>query len=457
MENTIPITGRIAIVDDVANQALPLMQVLSKNNIPYTFYDGNDSESFPEKPENDIRILFLDLNLLGNKVQNPKEIRSSLINTLRHLLSPENYPYVLILWSRQEHEYKYVVEDIFKNELKDRAPISIMPYVKSDFFPNFADEIDNTIDKQRILDELKKILAEVPAYSYLLQWENHIHNSADASIREIFHSCQAQDNWSDNANYILESFAHSYLEQHYKEASLEERAKASLLFLNDVFYDTLEANVVNSTIENVTELQIINPENKSDVRTKINYSLLMSKVNTSINQPGCVFTSTDSNVECIKCSNTLLNDCLKTEDIRDQVKEQFQDISKKEAKQYYGTLLQERRSAIKTTMLPCGVVVTPACDYAQNKAKYDRVVQGVIIDSHYEQFIDKKSEAIYVSPSFNDGSQERILVLNYRYFITQLLDKESNLNPLFRLRNSILSEIQSKLARHINRQGIMNL
>ena len=65
MENLIPLNGRIAIVDDQIEQALPLMRIFAKNNIPYVYYKGNDIEYLPEQPENDIRILLLDLNLLA--------------------------------------------------------------------------------------------------------------------------------------------------------------------------------------------------------------------------------------------------------------------------------------------------------------------------------------------------------------------------------------------------------
>lgn len=37
MESIIPINGRVAIVDDKIEQALPLMRVFAKNNIPYVF------------------------------------------------------------------------------------------------------------------------------------------------------------------------------------------------------------------------------------------------------------------------------------------------------------------------------------------------------------------------------------------------------------------------------------
>ena len=116
MENMIPINGRIAIVDDQIEQALPLMRVLSKNNIPYVYYKGNDMNYLPKNPENDIRILFLDLNLLGGKDNQPKDIRSTLFSVISRIISPNNYPYVLILWSRQEKEYKEMLESLFDND-----------------------------------------------------------------------------------------------------------------------------------------------------------------------------------------------------------------------------------------------------------------------------------------------------------------------------------------------------
>lgn len=458
MESIIPLNGRIAIVDDNIEQAQPLMSVLSRHNIPYVFYKGDDVKYLPQAPENDIRILFLDLNLLGEKIEKEKDIRSVLFSVLRRIISPQNYPYVLIFWSRQESEYGEILNNLFKTDLRECSPIAIANYVKSDFFPNFSQELDESADDEKIMEELKKILSELPAYSYLMQWENCIHNSADETIQAIFHDFHSQDNWKNSANCILDMFAHSYLDKQYRETSLEDQAKASLFFLNDVYYDTLESIIANSKIENVVELQYEEDADlTSDIKSKVNNYLLMSKSQTQINQPGCIFTGTDNSVECVKCSKAILNDSLNTEDIWNQVKEEYKDTRQQDAKNLYDQLMKKRREAIFSTSLPCGVVVTPACDYAQKKAKYDRIVMGLIIDSCYKELIDTKSEAIYVSPVFDEGLHERVLVLNYRYFLTQDLRKVNGIKQLCRIRNSALSEIQSKLARHINRQGIMNL
>lgn len=179
MENIIPLNGRIAIVDDQIKQALPLMRIFAKNNIPYVYYEGTNPDYFPEKPENDIRILFLDLNLLGGRDNHPKDIRSSLYSVIKRIISPDNYPYVLVLWSRQEKEYKEMLEELFQNGLKGCAPIVILEWIKSEFFPDFSDEEANKDEEYKIIDELKKVIAGLPAYSYLMQWENCVHNAAD--------------------------------------------------------------------------------------------------------------------------------------------------------------------------------------------------------------------------------------------------------------------------------------
>lgn len=431
MENLIPLNGRIAIVDDQIKQALPLMRIFAKNNIPYVYYEGTNPDYFPEKPENDIRILFLDLNLLGGRDNHPKDIRSSLYSVIKRIISPDNYPYVLVLWSRQEKEYKEMLEELFQNGLKGCAPIVILEWIKSEFFPDFSDEEANIDEEYKIIDELKKVIAGLPAYSYLMQWENCVHNAADETIQEIFHDFHSQDDWTNNANCVLNMFARSYLEQHYYDATPEVRAKASLMFLDDVYYDTLESNTSTIVINVTTELQSnANGEHERDMAAKINQSLLFSKQIESIHQPGFIFNSV-LNAEEMSFFHNLIDNCLCSLPHKIKKEDIYQEA------------------------IPCAVIVTPACDYAQNKSVNDRIVKGVIVDSKYQKFIDK-SEAIYISPKFIYESKQRILVLNFRYFITATLG-ESNIKSIYRLRNSVLAEVQSKLARHINRQGIMNL
>lgn len=435
----IPLNGRIAIVDDKIEQALPLMRVLAKNNIPYTYYKGSDPEYLPDSPCNDIRILFLDLNLLDGRDNQPKDIKSTLYSTIHRIISPQNFPYVVILWSRQEKEYKETIECLFKEELKDLAPIIVLNWIKSDFFPNFAENEENKEKEYIIFEELIKVLSTIPAYGYLMQWENCAHISADTTIKKLFRNYNSSEEWSNYANCILDMFAHSYLEKNFNDSTPEKKAKASLLFLNDVFNDTLESNVSNVHIQNATELQCeVSDESRDNIKAKINRTLLMSDQKESLNQPGCVLSYNNPTKDITTFYHKIFNDSINTK-----------GLSTRD--------LKAIKNKIYVNLQPCDVVVTPACDYAQKKNEYDRIVQGVILEAEFQQYINKSSEAIYISPIFEYDSRKSIIVLNFRYFKTDKLRDEDEKLFLFRMRTSLLSEIQSKLSRHINRQGIMNL
>ena len=104
--------------------------------------------------------------------------------------------------------------------------------------------------------------------------------------------------------------------------------------------------------------------------------------------------------------------------------------------------------------LNISIVVTPVCDYAQNNNVYDRIVQGLLIPKSESNYIIN-NDALFIVPfDIIHDDQEFRLVLDFRYFVTTDLTRE-NVSGLFRIRQELLSEIQSKLSRHINRQGIL--
>lgn len=455
MENMIPLNGRIAIVDDQIEQALPLMRVFAKNNIPYVFYKGTDPEFLPEQPENDIRILFLDLNLLDGRDNQPKDIRSALFATIRRIISPNNYPYVLILWSRQEKEYRNLLEELFSKDLPQCAPIAILNWIKSDFFPNFTDTEENKEDEYRILDELKKTLSTLPAYSYLMQWENLAHFSTDELLKNIFSNAQPNE-WESVANVIIKSLGKAYMGQHFLEATSEEKIKASLFALNTVYIDFLDNNLTGHLISSPKELG----EGPSDtglieaLKADINYKMHVFTGPCNICEPGTIiqYTTDPKN----NYFEELLHKFLSIFQIRLKIKSETPSILDGILKKETSSRLHQIKEEIQHTWFKIGIVVTPSCDYAQKKKIYDRIVQGVMIESRFFEYINQ-GDAFYISPTIKYNDRNYIIILNFNYFITSNLNDEPNCKILFKLRRPILAEVQSKLARHINRQGIINL
>ncbi|MCK0161674.1 hypothetical protein [Allomuricauda sp. F6463D] len=455
----IPLNGRIAIIDDEISQAEPLLKALSKNQIPYAFYKGNDISYLPDADSrfNDIRVLFLDINLVDEKATlDEKLVKSTLINVLRRVISPQNFPYALIFWSRHQKEHESLVRGLFENELKDRQPISIRGFVKSDFFPNFSsEEAETDID---IIEELNKIINSELAYSYLLNWENQVHTASDRTLQEIFSSYHTYENWTDNANHLINKLGISYSGKAYFKQDSAEKIKSAYNSLTYLANDTLEKSVNSKDIENPEELTVEDSDNpKFESFHSINKKLLFSDDNEPIEYPGSVIEDQNTKTEAI--FQELLNNSFSRSKIETELtEEEIKDKTESAINKLINKKSSSKRKEIRSTWKRIYLTATPLCDYVQNKYEYNRCVKGMIISSEHLEYIDTKSEAIFISPKFLFKEVSCVMILHFRYFFTSNKGGNlKNLNPLFRARQQLLAEIQSKLSRHISRQGILFL
>lgn len=455
----IPLNGRIAIIDDEISQAEPLLKALSKNQIPYAFYKGNDISYLPDPDSrfNDIRILFLDINLVDEKAAfNEKLIKSTLINVLKRVISPDNFPYTLIFWSRHQNEQGDLLRDLFQNELSDRQPISINSYVKSDFFPNFGnEEVENDID---IIEELIKIINSELSYSYLINWENQVHTASDSTMQDVFSSYHKFNNWTDNANYLINKLGVSYSGKAFYEQNPSEKIKSAYNSLTYLVNDTLEKNVNSNEIKNAKELILTDSDNSNlESFHSINKKLLFSSDNEPIGYPGAVIE--DQNPSSNSIFEDLLNNSFNRSKIEIELGEkEIVNKTKSQINKIINKNSSCKRKKIRATWKKIYLTATPLCDYVQKKYEYNRCVKGMIIESEYLDYIDVKSEAIFVSPKFLFEEKSFVMILHFRYFFTS--SKNGNykyMKPLFRARQQLLAEIQSKLSRHISRQGILFL
>lgn len=429
---SLPINGRVAIIDDKITHAEPLMKIFSQRQIPFTYFSG-EVDYLPKEGGNlnDIRILFLDINLIDDGVQNDKVLKARLIPVIKRVISKENYPYVLIYWSRHDSkkDKKLIEKDIFENELKDRKPISYFTAMKSDFFERNGDKTEDFDEKiSNLFKSIEAIIAKNPAYCYLLNWENKVHISADKTLEEIFSAYNKFESWADNANYIINKLGLSYSGKLFASQSAEDKIKSSYNALNIVFTDTLENALNNSPIENAKPLKVSTTAKNLESVNNINKKLLISDEIDPIHYSGTVIEISDKKL--------------------DSDYENFLD-----------TILNSKgkRAEIIASWKKMWLNVTPLCDTVQGKIVFHRLVRGILVPKEFSKAFFS-NEAIYVSPSFTFNKKDYCLVIDFRQFFTlSQLGKSKNRKPLFRIRQQLLAEIQSKLSRHINRQGILYL
>lgn len=457
----LPINGRVAIIDNNIMEATPLMKIFSKNRIPYVFIDGGDMGWLPDDENNlnDIRLIFLDLNLTGDRTPDVKEVKSNLYGVLRRVISSNNFPYSIILWSKQESEYAETVKELFDKELSDRKPISIKKFVKSDYFELNGEAKENS--ENDLLEEINALVKDNQAYSTLIYWENKVHESADHVLQELFTAFE-DDIWTNKTNFIINKLGQAYLGfKKFNSSSYVEQTKGSLEAFNNIFNDTLEHNL--NTCSNLEEQpKLIFDDSKFDANNLldiINHKLLLSK--SGINLANIDYTGTvseDNNPKSNTIFESLFNESFNRNAVIDEIPN-YSTIPIDKQMATVNKFASIKRKEIRKNWQKNYVVLTPLCDKVQGKQKNIRVVKGFIINKEFKKYIDDKSEAIYISPSFYDSDLKcsRVLILNFRYFFTfgGEIAKIKHLNPLFRLRHPVISEIQSKLARHVSRQGIL--
>jgi hypothetical protein len=456
----LPINGRIAIIDDQVKHALPLIQVLSKNRLPHSYYSG-DILFLPDDTEtnNDIRLLFLDINLIDNGEHENKVLKSKLIPVINRVISDNNYPYLIVYWSRHEHHKTLIENDIFENDLIAKKPIGYISAEKSTFFDLEGNNMEDFDDKiQELFKNISEKFDDYQSYKVLLDWENQVHDSADKTLQNIFSAYHQFENWTNNSNFIINKLGKAYLGNYFEGSNPEDKIKASLVSFNSIFKDTLESNVYNLEIQNPVELIYNNDEtDKNLIVSTINEKLNLSKDIKNLSESGNIIVYDEKE----ELFGKLLNRLLSLFKVRNNVKQKNGEAILDEAilKKLTGKEFDSIKKDIKQSWKKISVVVTPVCDFVQkNNNIYDRVVKGILIPKDYREYIDDKSEAIFTCPfSINHGGIDYIMALDFRYFITTELTKENNITPIYRIRQELLAEIQSKLARHINRQGILFL
>ncbi|MBB6128630.1 hypothetical protein [Mucilaginibacter lappiensis] len=461
--NNLPFNGRIAIIDDQLEQAIPLINILSKHKRPLMYFSG-ELKFLPTKEDNinDIRVLFLDINLIDDSEHEDKVLKSKLIPVLEKVISETNFPYVIIYWSREDKKlkdkdkYKHLVEDIFTNDLKTRKPIGFLSADKIQFFNSDGtktDEFDNRINE--LFDKVSNLIGSIPNYNYLLNWEGLVHHSADKTLQDIFSSYHQYENWSDNANFLINKMGESYAgRSNYKSQDASQNIKSSFLAFNNVFTDSLDY-AVNSQELNI-ENKLVYDENLIQAETiyTINKKLLLSDDKEPFEYSGAV--TEDQNPKSDKVFEELLNNAFNRK-VAERELANDEDGTER-TKKALGKAVSDLRQEIRASWKKVYFVITPLCDYVQSKYYNVKTIKGIVIKAKYIKYIEDKSEAVFISPKFQFDGETYVIVLHFRYFFTSGGSKNvKHLVPLFRVRQQLLAEIQSKLARHINRQGILYL
>lgn len=411
METNLPINGRVVVIDDNFNEALPLIQVLAKKGIPVSYFTG-DQDSLPDSPI-DPRVIFLDIHL-GIGGNDDRTIISVIINVLKQIIQENTY-YFIIAWTKHNE-----LIDKIKNELQNnkRNPLFILNLEKTE-----CKKEDGSFNIQKIEEKLKTELKNLGIFHLFILWENIVHKSAGKIVNDFSAFYPVNDDWNNNMTAVFKKLAESYAGQ-LDTSNATEVVKNALFTFNGTFLDTLESQIENNNANyNIT---FSNTSINKDIIAEINTRLHLARDVGEKIMPGNIYKLEQQ-------SDNLIVDIFNGK---------FDSFDRKEDLMNNSQLIY--------------LEVSPSCDYAQRKWKMHRILPGLMWPTKFEDKI-KKADYIYKTPIFRLNNNNYLFVFDLRFLTSFELNSIKNLSPICRIRHQLLVDIQSKISGHINRPGIISL
>ena len=423
-------SGRIVVIDDKSEEAMPLLATLGRDGLPYVYYDGKP-DSLPETAQGGIRFVFLDIELQGMEGQNDKTKASGLTGRLKRIISKDNGPYVIVFWTKHKEVIELVVENCKQSGFPAVAWVDIE---KTELLKQ-----DGTYNIQEIKNKIRDRLRSIGAFRLYVAWENAVNHAAKKFVSEFAALVDFTDSesWSKNTSALFHELYKAY-SGNTENISDDEKFKYAGHLINRSFLDQLES-LTSSQLRLPDGFTLTKKTTDKTTIAKMNTSLFLHKNKSGKPCPGYVY----------KDDNVSISDALK--------KSYFKD------------------GKAPSSLSLCKIIITPECDIANDKTlkhengngavyQYHRTVYGLLcqidpdnLKQEKKRFNDRGKDArFFVGPLWHDGSVRWLII----HFMTISVQPESEFTQdkfLFAIKRDLLFDLQSKTANHVNRLGNFQL
>lgn len=418
----IPRGAKVVIIDDVMDETLPLIKALSQENVPFIYYTGLDKDELPAHPLQNIRLVFLDLEL-GSKGLSQKNQRSKAIGILKSIIGKNNGPYVVVIWSKHDELIDGIEEALGK---KGIPPLCILNLEKSSFIKNGEFSTDSFKD---IRAAIERKIQELGVYRLFLLWENLTSSAAGKIIEQFSSFYPVDDDWNNNMAAIFQKLASAYGGKTLNQTDAFDIMKNSLSTFNQAYLDTIESEI--REFQNSQDIPSFASSGTLDDRiiADINSRLHLVLKDRGDAEPGSVYEI-----------NRNASEKLNLDEICDpsfvKKRSEFNAFAKRITYIY--------------------LEVSALCDFAQQKQRMNRFLSGIVYPINFEKNV-KGGGFVYKSPILQVKKEPCQIALDLRFLVSTPLGKMNNSVKLFKIRPELLREVQSRLVWHINRPGTVFL
>lgn len=465
-----PTCGKVVIVDDQVEEAKPLIKLLSKRGVPTLYFSG-DCSDLPESPLMGVRLVFCDLKF--SAASDERTILSNLIGILRKLISNNNGPYILLLWSAHDGDYIERIKEIVGEETN--SPEFVLLLNKAEFFESddkVSQAISNVVADVEALDladdgekiiqsiednlgqfgyatqkpisdavdliskKLESELKKVGLFHLFVIWENTIGGSALQTVNAMHSEIPEAIPKDKKLRAMLFYLAHARLEQRIDDVSPELKFAAAIESMNELFSYFQMENVHKLQLTDFEIDKILHFEGVDDIccarfnRWKMFLNVPLDR------RPGNVFQDDERIFE--------LYDSLNPKKIQSQ-NTTYDVLS--------NTILSDPQIIFVL------IDLSSECDIAQKKFFSSRVAPGIIIsEDKYNELMKsnilKKTDSIFISPVVELDDKNCRIIINTKQLFFMNADKLYSKKCMFTFTEPYVVDLKQNTARNISKHGI---
>lgn len=467
-----PRCGKVLVIDDQIEEAMPLLNLLGKKGVPTMYYSGNLSE-LPETPFDEVRLIFCDLKF--NAASDPKSVVSNVVSILKALVSEENGPFILLVWSAHGTDYIDALKEMLGTT--SIKPEFVMQLDKASFFESKDNgtDFDSLIEsiselsldmedeenvkkliKERTLplrtvthiarpdalagieSKLTEELKKASLFHLFVLWENTISSSAVQTVNNIYQAIPEAISIDKRLEAMLYYLAVHRLEQQMNDSDEETKFISAMDSLNEMFSYFYTENVHKMSVKQVEVGQIEKIEGLKELSpSKFNQWRMIGQGRKG-HHPGNIYKDND---KLFQYHGLIVPNAFSDKENHDRI-----------------ALEIAQNPQIEYVL----VDLSSECDIAQNKLFLSRVVPGVMIPSsdleqyRKDQKIKKGSvpEYIFLMSDVEIKGKIWTIVFNVNQMFAAKTDKLVDGDLLFSLTGTYVSYLKQKAAVCVSKQGI---
>ena len=445
-------TARALVVDDVFEEAHPVLLALSRLGIGSVYLNGDVELLGDNEPFRGIRLAFVDMDLQGADGVPDEDLGRQAATYLARAVSHDNGVLAVLVWTKHA-----AAAHAFFSEVRSILPKTAVLELGIEQKPADPDSFDDAVSV--IVKSVSEQLQRAPGVHLLWEWEELTHQAATTTSENLIDvvrngpkiDLSSPANVSSGLCASLGLLAAAARDR--KARTGIEAAGHAFSALVPILEDAADHPVGHPDSINEPELADLlaiatnsNALNDRSPDRRARYGRLNRMVHIARPHPKAPLLP--GNVY----------------EIDDELDRQLVIDQDRLFTSLVGASYKGDAGEIEPKIVIAEV--TPACDYAQEKVETPRVLGGALIPTR--RLKNVPSDHLYIYKDFgvfhfDDGGDYAVssgtyhFALNARFLTGLSPESVEGRTPLFRIRQNTLVDIQAWLARHGNRPGVITI